>query len=128
MVYLRCRTGTVSSFMNKILVAGGQVIIEGLHRTCLSLTLIIETRSVVAKLLLCFFFVFSGLEKHLHFLSRVMSAPWSCGLVQYMNPTELHTAFSHSTAGTERQTIQHCNTFATCQWGFLPVVSISAGH
>ena len=53
------------------------------------------------------------------FFLKVMSAVWSCSLVHYMIPTELHTVFffflSHCTPGNE--SMQHCNIFATCQGG-----------
>lgn len=75
--------------------------------TCVSQHLHLIHVSCCSASLLHFF---SGLDKHLHclsltvhFLSQVMSAVWSCDLVQHLIPTELHTAFSHSTPGRERR-------------------------
>ncbi len=83
--------GAISSLMNKIHIAGGQVITEGLQ--CTSMFLNTCTWYCVCCCSASFLVFLSGLDLYLQFLSQVMSAVWSCSLVHYMIPTEQHTAF-----------------------------------
>lgn len=87
----------------------------------MDLTWNVSEHAVLHVLLLSSFpFPLSGLLFALTF-SLAGYVVWSCSLVHYMIPTELHTVFwvffMQHPRQKKRQSMQHSNTFATCQWG-----------